>query len=313
MAQRIDVHHHLASPRSIPTLLDVGILMRHDAEAMTAARALEDMDKGGVTVALNSTPAPPRPTIENRDLGVAYARDNNEYLARLVADHPGRFGMFAALPMPHIDATLKEIEYGLDVLKADGVYLMTSYKGQWLGDKAFAPVFDELNRRKALIYTHPHSPYCCTRLLKDIAMPDAMIEFGTDTTRAIANAVFGGTSVRYPDLRIIWSHAGGTMPFLIYRFLKTAAIPKNVEILPQGVVAELKKFYYDTAQASHAVLLTALKQVVGLSHAVFGSDYPWGVSASCVREIAEAGVLGADEARGIDYANILPLLPRFNR
>jgi predicted TIM-barrel fold metal-dependent hydrolase len=308
---RIDTHHHLASPRSLGPLQDAGILMKHDAEAMTAARALEDMDRAGVTLAVNSTPAPPRPTLENAALGAAWARDNNEYFARLVADHPGRFGMFAALPMPHVDATLQEIEYALDVLKADGVYLMTSYVDHWLGDKAFAPVFDELNRRKALVYSHPHSPYCCTRPLKEIVMPDAMIEFGTDTTRAIANMVFSGTAQRCADVKIIWSHAGGTMPFLIYRFLKTADIPANQKLFPQGVVAELKKFYYDTAQASHEVLLTALRQVVGLDHAVFGSDYPWGDSANCLSELKAAGVLSAAELTGIDYRNIAPLLPRF--
>ena len=308
---RIDVHHHLASPRSVAMLKDhLGPSL---AEAMNAARALEDMDKGGITTAINSIPAPPRSTFENAEAGAAFARDNNDYLARLVADHPGRFGMFAALPMPHVDATLKEIAYALDVLKADGVHMMTSYLDHWPGDKVFAPVFDELNRRKALIYTHPHSPACCTMPLKEIVMPDAMIEYGTDTTRAIANVVFSGTSRRCADLNIIWSHAGGTMPFLIYRFLKTASIPVNAQKLPHGVVAELKRFYYDTAQASHAVLLTALRQVVGLSHACFGSDYPWGASAACVSELQEAGVLSAAELSGIESGNILPLLPRFGK
>ena len=308
---RIDTHHHMASPRSLGPLQEAGILMKHDAEAMNAARALEEMDRGGVTLAVNSTPAPPRFCIENAERAAAWARDNNEYLARLVADHPGRFGMFAALPMPHIDATLKEIAYGLDVLKADGVYLMTSYVDHWLGDKVFAPVFDELNRRKALVYTHPHSPYCCTRPLKEIVMPDAMIEYGTDTTRAIANMVFTGTAQRCADLRMIWSHAGGTMPFLIYRFLKTAGIPANAKLFPQGIVAELKKFYYDTAQAMHPVMLNALRGVVGLEHPVFGSDFPWGVSASCVDELRATGVLSAAELAAIDYRNVAPLLPRF--
>jgi predicted TIM-barrel fold metal-dependent hydrolase len=308
---RIDVHHHLASPRSVTILKEH--LGPHLPGLMNAERALEDMDKGGITTAINSIPAPPRSAFENAETGAAYARDNNEYLARLVADHPSRFGMFAALPMPHVDATLKEIAYALDVLKADGVHLMTSYVDHWLGDKAFAPVFDELNRRKALVYTHPHSPYCCTMPLKEIVMPDAMIEYGTDTTRAIANMVFSGTSRRCADLNIIWSHAGGTMPFLIYRFLKTAGIPVNAQKLPDGVIAELKRFYYDTAQASHAVLLTALRQVVGLSHACFGSDYPWGQSDACVSELKEAGVLSAEEMSGIDSGNILPLLPRFKK
>jgi 6-methylsalicylate decarboxylase len=310
---RIDTHHHLAAPGCLEPLQDAGILMKHDAEAMNAARALEDMDRGGITLAINSTPAPPRFAIENAVRGAAWARVNNDYLARLVADHPGRFGMFAALPMPHIDVTLQEIEYGLDVLKADGVYLMTSYIDHWLGDKVFAPVFDELNRRKALIYTHPHSPYCCTRPLKEIVMPDAMIEYGTDTTRAIANMVFTGTAQRCGDLKIIWSHAGGTMPFLIYRFLKTAGIPANVKLFPHGMTAELKKFYYDTAQAMHPVMLNALRGVVGLEHTVFGSDYPWGGSAECLAELHAAGVLSAAELGAIEYRNIAPLLPRFGR
>ncbi|HLI20579.1 MAG TPA: amidohydrolase family protein [Stellaceae bacterium] len=305
---RIDVHHHLVSPKSIPILSELGTLNAQLAAGMDEKRALEAMDKGGVTTAINSATTPVKLP---RDKRIAYARDNNDYMARLVRDYPGRFGMFANLPLPDIDATLKEIEYALDVLKADGVHMITSYEDQWLGNKHFAPVFDELNCRKAIVYTHPHVPMCCIKTLTEAIVPDATIEYGTDTTRAIANFVFTGTSQRCPDLKMIWSHAGGTMPFLIYRFLKTAAIPANRKHVPQGIVAELKKYYYDTAQSSHAVLLNALRQVVGLDHAAFGSDYPWGFSDAAVREIDEANVLSAAERRGIDYANILPLLPRF--
>ncbi|HEV8016859.1 MAG TPA: amidohydrolase family protein [Stellaceae bacterium] len=304
---RIDVHHHLVSPKSIPILRELGTLTPTLAAGMDAHRALEAMDKGGVSTAINSATTP---VTLPRDQRVAYARDNNDYLARLVADHPGRFGMFANLPLPHIDATLKEIEYALDVLQADGVHMITSYDDQWLGNKLFAPVFDELNRRKAVVYTHPHTPLCCLKTLTEAAVPDAAIEYGTDTTRAIANYVFSGTSQRCPDLKLIWSHAGGTMPFLIYRFLKTADIPANRQHVPQGIIAELKKYYYDTAQASHAVMLTALREVVGLEHAAFGSDYPWGFSEANLRELDAAGVLSDAERRGINYANILPLLPR---
>ena len=304
---RIDVHHHLVSPRSIPILSELGTLNARLAAGMDARRALEAMEEGGVTTAMNSATTPVTLPREKR---IAYARDNNEYLARLVADHPVRFGMFANLPLPHIEASLKEIEYALDVLKADGVHMITSYDNEWLGNKLFAPVFDELNRRKAVVYTHPHTPLCCLKTLTEVAVPDAAIEYGTDTTRAIANYLFSGTSQRCPDLKIIWSHAGGTMPFLIYRFLKTADIPANRQHVPQGLIAELKRYYYDTAQASHAVLLNALRQVVGLEHAAFGSDYPWGFSETAIRELDDAKVLSAEERRGIDYANILPLLPR---
>jgi predicted TIM-barrel fold metal-dependent hydrolase len=101
------------------------------------------------------------------------------------------------------------------------------------------------------------------------------------------------------------------MPFLIYRLLKTANIPANAKLFPEGIVAELKKFYYDTAQAMHPAMLTMLRSVVGLEHTVFGSDYPWGVSARCWAELKETGVLSAAELSAIEYRNIAPLLPRF--
>jgi predicted TIM-barrel fold metal-dependent hydrolase len=138
-----------------------------------------------------------------------------------------------------------------------------------------------------------------------------MIEFGTDTTRAIANMIFTGTAQRNGDLKIIWSHAGGTMPFLIYRFLKTANIPVNAKLFPQGLIPELKKFYYDTAQAMHPAMLTMLRSIVGLDHTVFGSDYPWGESGKCWDELKATGVLSDAELSAIEYKNIAPLLPRF--
>ena len=307
MAQRIDVHHHLVSPRFVPALRDMGTLTPHLASIMNENDAIADMDKAGVTLAVNSATMPDQIKGEAR---LAYVRDNNEYMARLAADYPGRFGMFASLPLPDIDATLKEIAYAFDTLKADGVHMITSYDDHWLGDKVFAPVFDELNRRKAVIYTHPHGPNCCANALAELDIRDSVIEFGTDTTRALTNLLFSGTAQRCPQLRVIWSHGGGTMPFLAERFIRMEKMPRFAPFMPQGFVAEASKFYYDTAQILHAAPLVALKQLIPLPKICYGTDYPWRGSEECVAGLKRTGIFSAAELAAID-GNAAPLLPRF--
>ena len=170
------------------------------------------------------------------------AARSNEYAAKLVADYPGRFGNFAMLPLTDAEGSLRELTYALDTLKADGIALMTSYGDKWLGDPLFLPVMEELNRRKALVYTHPTAANCCVNLVP--TQPPVMIEFGTDTTRTIADIVFSGNARRFPDIRWIFSHAGGTMPFLIERFVRhPLLVPKAKETVPDGTLAELKRFY----------------------------------------------------------------------
>jgi 6-methylsalicylate decarboxylase len=305
---RIDVHHHLVSPRYVPQLREWGVLTPHLAEIMNEQSALADMDEAGVTLAINSATMPEQLKGAAR---LAYSRENNDYMARLVADHPGRFGMFASLPLPDVDGTLKEIDYAFDVLKADGVHMITSYEDHWLGDQIFAPVFDELNRRKAVIYTHPHGPHCCQNLLKEIDIRDSVIEYGTDTTRALTNLVFGGTAKRCPDINLIFSHGGGTMPFLVERFIRLEKMPRFASLVPKGFVAEARKFYYDTAQILHGTPLVALKHLIPLSRIVYGTDYPWRGSDECVRGLVASAVFNAEELRAID-ANAEPLFPRFH-
>ena len=307
MAARIDVHHHLVSPKHVPLLRELGVLTPHLASIMNVKDALADMDKAGVTLAVNSATLPEQ--IRGRER-VAYSRENNEYMARLVADHPGRFGMFASLPLPDVDGALKEIEYAFDVLKCDGAHLITSYDDRWLGDKIFAPVFEELNRRKAVIYTHPHGPACTRGILKEIVIRDSSIEYGTDTTRALVNMLFGGTFQRCPNIKIIWSHGGGTMPFLVERFIRMGKEARYQPLMPDGFVAEARKFFYDTAQILAASPLLALKQLVPLKQICYGTDYPWRYSDECVKGLIASGVLTPEELRAIDN-NAAPLFPRF--
>src|SRR5215475_13878699 len=211
---RIDVHHHLSSPGFIAEISG-----RRTGQVplmkWTAAQSIDDMDQGGVATAILSI-SEPSVFFGNFDAARKLARETNEFGAKVIADHPGRFGMFATVPLPDIDSSLREIEYALDALKMEGVCMMTDYQGKFLGDPAFKPVMEELNRRKAVVYTHPFRNDCCQNLVPDVFEP--LIELGTDTTRTIASLLFSGSAEQFPDIKWIFSHAGGTAPFLMQRF-----------------------------------------------------------------------------------------------
>jgi 6-methylsalicylate decarboxylase len=209
--------------------------------------------------------------------------------------------------MPHTDASLKEIEYALDTLKADGIGLLTSYDAKYLGDAAFAPVMEELNRRKATVYIHPATPSCCVNLA---GIDPRYIEFATDTTRAIASLIFSRTSARFPDINFIFSHAGGTMTALTERFtVQIISEPKYKDFTGAGVMAELKRFYYDTAQVSNPIAMAALTKMVAVSQIVFGTDYPYRTGLEDVNGLA--AVFGPDDLKLIERENALKLLPRW--
>ena len=178
-------------------------------------KTIEDMDAGGVATAMTS---PTTPQLQGLDAPTAarVARESNEYAKKLETDHPGRFGTWAMLPLPHIDESLKAIEYAFDTLKVDGVGIMTSYGDKWLGYQEFEPVWQELNRRKAIVYTHPTGANCCVNLVRGV--DEAYIEFGTDTTRSIFSMIFSGFAEKYPDINWIWSHGGGSITAFYERF-----------------------------------------------------------------------------------------------
>jgi predicted TIM-barrel fold metal-dependent hydrolase len=302
----IDVHHHLYPP-SFVTELTRARQNLAAAKDWTPQRSLEDMDKAGVATAIVSITTPGVSFVDDATAR-RLARECNDYGAKLAADHPGRFGSFAILPWPNADASLREIEYSLDTLKADGIGMLTSYGDKWFGDPYFAPIFGELNRRKAVVYTHPTSPNCCRNALPGI--PDTAIEYGTDTSRAIIRTVFSGTARKYPDIHFIFSHAGGTMPFVIERLVNLAKTPQYAAQFPKGYVAEASKLYYDTAQASNPVAMAALRKVVPVSQIVFGTDYPFRTSLDHVKNLKECGVFNAAELRAIERENGLKILPR---
>jgi predicted TIM-barrel fold metal-dependent hydrolase len=236
------------------------------------------------------------------------SREWNEYAAQVIRDHPGRFGLFAVVAPPDTDGALKEIAYALDVLKADGIGLLSNYDGKSLGDASFAPVFAELNRRKAVVYVHPTVSPCCAALIPGL-IPQA-IEFPLDTTRTITSLVFTGTFAKNPDIRFIFSHGGGAVPFLSGRIIQVIGENKAAkERNPKGVAYELKKLYFDTANANSAPALAAMMAFMEHTHILFGTDYPF-----LKPEVGVAGIdrykFKAPQRRAIDRDNALRLLPR---
>jgi len=167
---------------------------------------------------------------------------------------------------------------------------------------------DELNRRNAVLYTHPTLANCCRGLVPDVA--PTIVEFGTDTSRTIADIVFSGTAARCPDLRFIFSHAGGTLPFLTERMIQAPVLNKNLAPrVPNGVLHELQRFYYDTAWAYNPAPLAALTKLVDVSQIVYGSDYPYRTGADTVKGLTDYG-FSESEMNAIGRGNAVRLMPR---
>jgi predicted TIM-barrel fold metal-dependent hydrolase len=303
---RIDVHAHPVPPDFI-AVMKAGGMWTPNVAQWSVDKAVADMDRAGTATAMLSIPNPgafPTTIQSNRRL----ARVCNEFAAGLVRDRPGRFGNFAYLPLPDIDGALAEIAYAFDVLKADGVFCWTSYGDRWFGDPLFNPVYEELNRRGAVVYTHPRSADCCNAHLH-MAPEDSMIEWQTDTTRAVAQLIFAGTAMRYPRMQVIFSHGGGTMPFLVRRMIKTAQHPQYRQMLPDGFLPVARRYFYDTAQQTLPAQLFPLKDVATVPQILFGTDYPYG-SEDTAQALADSGLFSTAQLKAIGRGNALRLFPR---
>ena len=306
---RIDVHHHFYPPWLQEAWRTANVRNAPVVQAWKQDAGLDQMDQGGVATAILSLPTGlnlPRLSTEEAS---RLTREVNDYAVKLRTDHPGRYGLFAFMPMPNVDATLKEIEYALDTLKADGINLNTSYGDKWLGDPAFKPVMDELNRRKALVYVHPLGPDCCNSLMSYV--PASFTEYPQDTNRTVMSLLFSGTFTRTRDVRWIFSHAGAAVPLLAGRVTSLAKIQVRnaAEILPNGVDFELKRLHYETANAAYAPNMAALLKFVPASQVMFGSDYPYVSVTENVGDLLKAGLSAAD-LKAVEYETAMRLMPR---
>jgi len=319
----IDVHHHFIPPgyreffeharnaAGSPALIP--------PTAWSLADDLADMDRAGVARALLSMFVPGE--VGTLPARAALARTINEFAARLRQDHPQRFGFFAALPLPDIEASLTEVAYAADVLKSDGFAVYTSSGNRWIGDPSFHPLLAELNHRAAILFVHPTTPKCCGGLLPGV--PDNIIEYQTDTTRAIASIIFNRVTERYARISFIFAHGGGTVPYLIERFLGGTAAEIVPGILTEGqqgpyvphqpsggALAHLRRLYYDTAQCANPVAMRALRTVVRPSQILFGSDYFYRSAAKTAEQLRGCGVFTAGELEAIGAGNVRELLRR---
>ena len=299
-AGRIDVHHHYTMP-SWSKISRVGANWD-----WTPAKSLEQMDKYGIITSILSIT---QPGVWYGDVQQARAlsRECNDHGAKVVQDHPGRFGLFAALPLPDSEGTLREIEYAYDTLKADGIALLTSYDDKWLGDPAFVPAWEELNRRNAVVFVHVTGPACCKNLVPGVTA--TMSEYDFDTTRTINSLLVNGTLSRFPNVKLIFVHSGGTLPVLSGRI--NDRFPKDrMDRVPNGVMYELKRLYYEVAHATYAVPLAALTRFVPASQILFGTDYPAEAMATTTEPLVQFG-LSSKDLQAINRGNAERLLPRY--
>jgi 6-methylsalicylate decarboxylase len=216
------------------------------------------------------------------------------------------------VPLPDVDAALAELAYSLDVLELDGVVLFSNARGTYLGDTRFDALFQELERRRAVVFVHPTlSP---DPVAHTLGLPDSLIDFVADTTRAIAKLHYSDTFARTPSVKYIFSHAGGTIPYLATRF----GIVDEMGVIPdhahRGTAADtFRRLYWDTALSWRDPVLAMLKSVVGVDHVVYGSDYPYlrrDLAIAGRQQLAQTDALSDAERKSVFSETALRLLPR---
>ncbi len=306
--RRIDTHHHYVPPFYLSEVGAEAIgrtLVSGRAPEWTPRHSIDAMDRNGIATAVVSISAPGFACDEGKKTDLC--QRCNDYAAQMRADFPGRFGNFASLPLPDIDASLAEIDRSSGVLKAEGICILTNYGGRHLGDPHFDPLFEELNRRQAVVYVHPTETPCSC----DLGLPPASLEFPFDTTRAIAGLLFSGTLNRFRDIKFIFSHAGGTIPFLAERLARLERRPEYKSHVPEGVLAALKRLHYDTALSANRLAMDALLGLVPSRQVLFGSDYPYAPEEAMIGTVKGLNDLNlsGDDLAAIERTNAIRLMP----
>ena len=306
--RRIDVHHHVVPPSYGQWLRDRGLAAGGlPIPDWSPEASLELMDERGMETAILSVSTPGVHLGDDAEAR-ARARELNDYVAKVVHDHPTRFGLFATLTLPDVDGALAELTYAFDTLRADGVVLLANSRGLYLGDPRFDPLFGELNRRKAVVFVHPSTLPGIEPLP---GVPAFVADFLLDTTRAAIGLARSGTLDRCPDLKVILSHAGGFVPYAAYRIAVAASAAGN----PLEGIACLKRFYFDTALSSSPTALPSLLAFAEPHHVLFGSDFPYAPAGAVAAfsRLYESFPLPGVQRTSIDRSAAERLFPRLRR
>jgi predicted TIM-barrel fold metal-dependent hydrolase len=301
--RRINVHSHHAPPAWASAIKGTP----DDAppnQRWTVEQTLEDMEKAGIALSINSVTRPGVAFLPTES-AARVSSESNEYSTALAERYKGKFGNFATLPMPAVDETLEEIAYALDVLQMEGICLMTSYGDKWLGDVAFTPVMEELNRRKVVAFVHPTASICCGVSVPEVG--PSLFEFNTDTTRAVASLIFTRTAERFSDISFIFCHGGGTVPMLLDRFRRPSLTNREQKFTPESVMTILRHFHYDTAIATNESAMSALKAMVPITQILLGTDFPFRQSPEQTEALQT--LLSKDELLQVERGNALRLMP----
>ena len=308
----IDVHHHFMSQAYLDAIGVERAASPGSAghvEPWTTQQSLEFMDKAGIEASIVSVSAP------GIDMGTPLATSDlaracNEAQARMVHDYPKRFGSLAILPLPHIELSLGEIEYAFGTLKADGVVMMSNFGGEYIGSPKFWPVFEELNRRKAVAFFHPVAPEGY-RGFPGVSL--STMEFPFDTARAIMSMLYYGTPEQFPDMNMIFSHAGGAMPYLAGRTAVLSQRNKDFKLSGDKLMPAMRCFFYDVTQSLSAPTHAALLALVPPEQLLFGSDCPFAKEPqvrAVLEELERLALPDAERAK-LERGNALRLFPRF--
>ncbi|MPZ41128.1 MAG: amidohydrolase family protein [Rhizobiales bacterium] len=313
MTSRLDIHYHFTPPEFIRQVraranFDAARFSPADAAARTTSVMLDELERHQIDAAIASPP-PPGAWFGNVVIARRLSRMWNEYAARIVHDHPSQFGFFALVTPPDRDGSLRELEYALDTLKADGVALVSNYDGQWLGDPKFDGFMGELDHRNAVVFVHPTALQASgLPLIANADLNPQMLEYPFDTTRTIVSILLAGIPKRYPNIRFIFAHGGGTIPYLAGRLSEIGLDgnpPRN------DLYASLRTLYFDTARVANKISLTALVAVAGKNRIVFGSDAPFFSPSDEIKLMSTMKVAGQSLLETA-HKNAVTLFSRFS-